>query len=585
MNETFRSDWEVEAEADRAASEPWFFGQPGEELFGWLHGSAEDTSVRAAAVLCGTLGAESATSHRALRVLADSLAEYKIPTLRFDYSRTGDSVDPEGAFRFSTCVDNVRSAIQLVRAQGSVDRIFVVGVRLGALLAVKAAELEEVSGLVLWGPVTSGKRLVREWSMISHRSELSDGLASEFLDELSRESLLPARPLGSPAFLVVEREELAPEDKLVGGLQELGFPVDRRRPGGFLAGMIQESHLAELPVEAIREIREWIADSMHTSSDGSSPPPRTKSLPMTQTVLLPKNWNTASARVRERFLNRDETGGLFGVVSEPAEGTDANGQCIILLNSGSIHHVGPNRMYVEFARRLAAQGSRVCRADLGGLGDSPARLGSRENDPYPASALDDVGRLVRALRSNGDCPRIVLVGLCSGAWAAFHGGLTIDGITDLVLINPDFYGERSVVGKPPTFVRPKDFSHYRHSARSWVKWRKFLTGRANYKKILRVLRNQAALKWASWKTRMAGGQHRLDDDLTRLAVSGVRVGFIYSPGDGGFDFLRMNGRSGLERLRRSGLLREVTIEDSDHAFMQGGSQARLGDTLSEWLRS
>jgi hypothetical protein len=47
----------------------------------------------------------------------------------------------------------------------------------------------------------------------------------------------------------------------------------------------------------------------------------------------------------------------------------------------------------------------------------------------------------------------------------------------------------------------------------------------------------------------------------------------------------MNGRSGLERLRRSGLLREVTIEDSDHAFMQGGSQARLGDTLSEWLRS
>ena len=62
---------------------------------------------------------------------------------------------------------------------------------------------------------------------------------------------------------------------------------------------------------------------------------------------------------------------------------------------------------------------------------------------------------------SGECSRIALAGLCSGAWASFHAGLAVDGITDVVLINPDFYGERSVVGKPASFVRPKDYSHYK----------------------------------------------------------------------------------------------------------------------------
>ena len=66
------------------------------------------------------------------------------------------------------------------------------------------------------------------------------------------------------------------------------------------------------------------------------------------------------------------------------------GQCIVLLNAGSAHHIGPNRMHVEFSRRMAGEGSRVCRADLRGLGDSRQGPGSRENDPYPAGAVDDV---------------------------------------------------------------------------------------------------------------------------------------------------------------------------------------------------
>ena len=117
-----------------------------------------------------------------------------------------------------------------------------------------------------------------------------------------------------------------------------------------------------------------------------------------------------------------------------------------------------------------------------------------------------------------------------------------------------------------------------------MKWKKFVMGRANLVKIVRVLWNQAILTVASFKTRIAGDHHQLDDDLARLARLGVRVGFIFSPGDGGMDFLRMNGRAGVEYLGRSGLLRQVTIPDSDHPFSLPGSQCRLRATLSEWLR-
>jgi pimeloyl-ACP methyl ester carboxylesterase len=578
-------------------SEPLFFGQIGHELFGWLHHPAKQHLKRTGVVLCGTLGPESLPTHRALRRLADSLAETGIRTVRFDYTGTGDSVDlPGSPFRLATCIDNVRTAIHAVRAQSAVERIIVVGLRLGGLFAMKAAELEEVDALVLWGPVVAGRRFVREWTMLASRSDAPKDLANDgmvhaagfsldrmFLDELAGCSLLQARPLGAPCCLIVEREELSPEDKLLDRLKEWGLNVHRCRPGGFLTAMVLEPHLTETPVAAIRAIQEWIADT-----DGALPKPELippqPAFRFLKTVVLPHQNPENNIRVCERFLDLSATGGLFGVVTEPVNQKDWNGQCVIFLNAGSVHHIGTNRMHVYVSRRMAAQGSRVCRADLHGLGDSPVRPGARENDPYPAGAVDDVSRIIQAFRAGGQCTRIALVGLCSGAWASFHAALEIDGITDIVLINPDFYGERSVVGKPASFVRPKEYSHYKLSARSWAKWRKLLMGRSNLAKIVRVLSNQAMVTLASFRLRVAGEHHQLDKDLTRLATLGVRVGFIFSPGDGGVDFLSRNGRVGLKQLTRSGLVRHITISGADHPFSLPGSQRRLADTLSEWLR-
>ena len=66
----------------------------------------------------------------------------------------------------------------------------------------------------------------------------------------------------------------------------------------------------------------------------------------------------------------DEAGNLVGVCSRPASGIDTSKPCIIFINAGFLHRVGPNRMNTLLARALAAHGFCSMRMDLSGLGDS-----------------------------------------------------------------------------------------------------------------------------------------------------------------------------------------------------------------------
>jgi hypothetical protein len=63
---------------------------------------------------------------------------------------------------------------------------------------------------------------------------------------------------------------------------------------------------------------------------------------------------------------------LVGVLSMP-EGVPSNGPVVVMWNVGLNHHVGPSRIWVELARRLARQGIASFRFDMSGLGDSAQR--------------------------------------------------------------------------------------------------------------------------------------------------------------------------------------------------------------------
>ena len=96
------------------------------------------------------------------------------------------------------------------------------------------------------------------------------------------------------------------------------------------------------------------------------------------------------AGVRERAVELGPAR-LFGVLSEPEHGIEPSAPTVVFLNVGVIGHQGPGRLWVEHARAfVAAGGVRCLRADLSGIGDSPARPGRAElvlSRPTPRRTL------------------------------------------------------------------------------------------------------------------------------------------------------------------------------------------------------
>jgi len=165
---------------------------------------------------------------------------------------------------------------------------------------------------------------------------------------------------------------------------------------------------------------------------------------------------------------------LVGVIAQGAAARAADRPAVVILNAGIVHRVGPNRMFVTLARRLAAAGNFVVRFDLSGIGDSETR-----NDGLAPldSSLADIREVLDTLESTRQIRRVVLVGLCSGADQAVIYGAKDPRVVGVVMIDPSV---------PPTW---RYYAHHLRGRvfrlRSWLNlaspnhplWRR-LSGRA-----------------------------------------------------------------------------------------------------------
>ncbi len=127
-----------------------------ERLFAFLH--RPEGACRGGAVLCAPLAEEKLWSHRVFVGFARELAAQGYAVLRFDYRGEGDSDRPFEQSDCSTRVADTRAVIdELKRQVPGLDRVTLVGLRLGATLAAAAAAgRDDVERLVLWDPVVDG---------------------------------------------------------------------------------------------------------------------------------------------------------------------------------------------------------------------------------------------------------------------------------------------------------------------------------------------------------------------------------------------------------------------------------------------
>lgn len=140
------------------------------------------------------------------------------------------------------------------------------------------------------------------------------------------------------------------------------------------------------------------------------------------------------AVVTERVAWFGDEENLVAIVSEPSPPGQV--PCVLILNAGVLHRVGPHRLHVHLARSLAALGHRVARLDLSGIGDSralPGRMTFRE------SSVADIRTTLDSLVVEGDSAEFILFGICSGADNALAAAQVDPRIRGLVLVDPPAY--------------------------------------------------------------------------------------------------------------------------------------------------
>lgn len=557
---------------------PLWFGPSGRQLFGWVH-RPDAADVRAAVVLCPSMGQEASFAHFTFRDIALRLAGRGFVVVRFDYDGTGDSVGSyRDAGRVRSWLSSIDEAIALAHQQTAAP-VVLVGLRLGALLAAETTQRRpDVHGLVLWDSPRSGRSYVKEQRA---RHNLSVGEAEadlpvfsalgltftqETLDDLFTIDLRTMTSLLCEVGLSVDRPGIHPAAR--GGATRTGRPLDR------LEATDQDDFLYREapPDETVSALVAWLSETYPLGSAS----PLTDAGGETRTPSL--NLSTGVESVVELGPDR-----LFGISYEPESRRSTT--TVVFVPERFTPHVGLSRTWTDLARSWGEDGIRTLRFDLSGLGDSDPRSGLPGHQSQIVEHIDDVVNAVRAI-SPDDPSDVLLIGLCSGAYLGLEAA-TVVGPRGVAVINPvlSFITQESPVdsrrraiqltrpvlsrplgrmagrvarrlAKPeyaPTLTQDPSFEWDRSLEASF--WRNYL---------LRVVPRLPELAWALLNRILL--TRRTEELFTDLTTGGTHVLLI--AGDPDWAKFTTGSRRPLARLARDGALELVRVPGLDHALMR-----------------
>ena len=581
-------------------AEPTYFGGS-RQLFGWYHRPAPDaTPLDCAVVICAPLGYEGLCVPRGLRHWADALASAGIATLRFDYHGTGNSAgsdtDPE---RVAAWIDSIVAAAEKARSRTGTRRIVLAGVRLGGTLAMAAAQRAGADGLIVFASHATGRSYVRElraFGRLMRATPMTDADAESSIEEVggfivtnatlaSLTTLDPlAEPVGVRRALVIPRDGVATDMSIGDRLEAQGTLVERTVVPGY-AEMMVDTHEAMPPRAVFDASTRWLTEQYGVSAFAPSEAREAASQATDGDTLIGEG-------IHERPATFGANTRLFGVLTEPAHRGDRVGTAIVLANAGSVHHIGPGRMYVSLAREWARMGFSVLRMDIGGVGDSDAHPATPDNHPYPDHAIDDLRQAVRWCRDQARCERVVIAGLCSGAHASFHAGLELENIAGIIAINPIvFYWNPGCALDVASWMNYAESRRYSQQARQVGSWMRLLRGEVRvrhaaavgYRRAREVIGGAAGV--LGRRIGLRGDQREnVAADLTRISNRGVTTLLAFSEGDPGLDVVRRQYSRDvrlLERNRRNFAMR--VIPNADHTFTRAEARDRLRTLLTTHL--
>lgn len=274
--------------------------------------------------------------------------------------------------------------------------------------------------------------------------------------------------------------------------------------------------------------------------------------------------------MREESVLFGETRSLVGIITDPHPAVNThNHSAIVLLNAGVVHRVGPNRLYVKIARRLASAGFVVLRFDLSGIGDSKAR---RDNLPFEESAVSEAQEAMDFLATARGVQRFVLMGLCSGADNAFRVACIDSRVVGAALI--DFHSSRNT---------EYFFHSYSRRLLNYRSWWRLITGKSD---IWRILKSKIAKQTGELnKDWQVLPKEEVIAGLRSLVKRGVDLCFIYSAYESAYYNYRLRLEDEVRSLRSHGKLRVEFFSESDHVLTLLSNQELAVKVIHDWTQS
>jgi pimeloyl-ACP methyl ester carboxylesterase len=575
-------------------------------VLGFIHPARAATST--GVIMCPPFGWEDVCSYRARRTWADALAQAGYHALRIDFPGSGDSGgSPRDPGRLEAWTEAASQSARWLRASYGCSRIVAIGIGLGAMVSLRAASEDgPIDDLIMWAVPAKGRVLLRQLRAFGAMTAaqfpdpraapeppLPDGflevsgflVSSETVAALEKLDLtkLELPRASERRILLLGQDGLAPDPTLQARLEELGAHVDVEEGPGYSA-LMQAPERAHEPTTVVRRSISWLADGPSASPPGLTAPhgreakrhtPRPPERP--EAVL-----SVGDARISETVLNLRVGGvNLVSVLSAPL-GVDTAGVCVVLLNAGAVRRIGPNRAWVDAARRWAARGVPTVRLDLDGIGDSDGDSGAyAEESAFHAEALIERIRAVLGdLEARGLPSRFVLAGHCSGAYWAARAALTDDRVVAALMINLETFLWDDAVAAERSARRT--LTLLRRGGLEWV--RRGLVTRERVIRVARSLRPRRGQIRAS-RAFQRSRTSELDEALNRLRDRDVESLILLSRGEALHDdFVRGGQAAQLERWPNLVL---ESIPSRDHTFrriwLQGFVHASLDRALERAL--
>lgn len=272
--------------------------------------------------------------------------------------------------------------------------------------------------------------------------------------------------------------------------------------------------------------------------------------------------------MNERSVQIGANASVFGILTQPDPARiQTDKPAVLILNAGLMYRIGPFRLHVNLARRLAELGFTTLRMDCSGKGDSPARTNVRS---YDEAVIMDVHDAMEFVKSHCGIGQFILIGLCSGADDAFRASRMEAGVGGLVLLDGYAY--------PTARFYVRRFGRKLLSISAWLR----LAGRTFRKLSQRGQPHEMADQDVFGMA--FPPKQEFEKGLRDVVARNGRILIVHSAGWAEYFNYEEQFRDAFPQLAQSQNISVRYFPKADHTYSLSSDRDRLLDTVVDWIR-